>query len=252
MISRVRTARDNPSPPGSRALFTNSGAASWRGDVDADGHGGVAKRSRHSRPWRQASRRAQNPMGTMRPVSSARGMNSAGDSGPRVVGPAQQGLEAGEAAASPDRRSVGSGARARCAQGAVQVGLRPQARLRSLPHGAIEHLVARRGQCPGAVQGGRRVADRLLGVLVARAPGTIPIRAPTTTSWPSIQNGRSMAASAFSARRAASAGSSRPSRRIANSSPPRWVSEPQGRRSCSMRRLISSSSRSPRNCAARR
>ena len=52
----------------------------------------------HAFSWRQASRRVHSPSGTMKPVFSASGMNSAGETRPRRrVLPSDQGLESGHA-----------------------------------------------------------------------------------------------------------------------------------------------------------
>ena len=84
--SRMRSHGRMPAAwTASRTSSTSPSDASWRAETFTDTRSGVptAHAAWKTAAWRQASKSRSRPSGTMRPVSSASGMNSAGETGPR-------------------------------------------------------------------------------------------------------------------------------------------------------------------------
>ena len=126
-------------------------------------------------PWRQPSRRTQRPIGTIRPVSSAIGMNSSGrDEAALGVAPAQQRLDARRREPSCERgRPAGSAART--GRWRARAGGRRAARGgRATPSciARLEQAVAALAVALGDVHRGVGVADQLVGVGDGRAGST--------------------------------------------------------------------------------
>ena len=160
----------------------------------------------HDPAWRQASRRTQRPIGTIRPVSSASGMKLSGCSRPRsgaASAPAPRARRSTPSLQAHDRLVVQLELAGR--DRALQVGLQLEAREHDLVHRGLEHPVAALAVALGDVHGGVGVADQVVGVGGAAVPGHGDAEARAhdrAPCWPS----RSGSAKASRMRSAASDG----------------------------------------------
>ena len=126
--------------------------------------------ARHAAPgcalaWRQPSRSTQRPIGTIRPISSASGMNSSGPTRPR------SGWRQRSSASTPGDGAVVEADDRLVVQlelvggdRALQVGAQLQAREHALVHRRLEQAVAALAVALGDVHRGVGVADELVGV----------------------------------------------------------------------------------------
>ena len=233
-----------------RAGRTKPGSASWRrGDVDADRQPGAARAAARQLGELRARGLAapSAPSGTISPVSSAIGTNSAGSTAPprrRASGRAPRSRRCGR---SPPARSAGRRPRARArsiARRRSRLEVEPAHHL--LVHRRVEHRVA-------ALAVGLRAVHRDVGVahhVLRRGVGGRRARcrcdASTNSSRPSSSNGvceRCVHAlgdrPSPRARRATSSSSS------VNSSPPRRATVSSGRSAASSRCATAISSWSP-------
>ena len=79
VISRIRSCGASPLSSSARETSVRrSASCSWRTERLTLTVSGLRPPSCQSLDWRQASRNVRRPMGTIMPVSSATGMNSAG------------------------------------------------------------------------------------------------------------------------------------------------------------------------------
>ena len=117
-------------PGSARTCSTRSGWASWRPERFTLMRRRIAGELAATRCiWRQDSSSTQRPSGTMRPVSSATGMNSRAGPAPLGMLPAHQRLEAGQLARGEVDDGLVVEDRTRCAlERAAQVGLDAQLR----------------------------------------------------------------------------------------------------------------------------
>ena len=107
----------------------------------------------------QAVRSTHSPIGTISPVSSAIGMKSSGAIMPRVgMAPAQQRLEAGDAAAGNVDQRLVMDLELASAQRAAQIGFELAPLLRGALHLRLEEAI-------GAVALRLRLVEREVGVL---------------------------------------------------------------------------------------
>ena len=168
---------------------------------DVDLHGEVARRSR---PWSSQARASQQarwstnwPSALISPVSSASGMNSDGQHGPRAGAvPADERLDRGRRGRRRGRRSAGSRrGRTRCSTARWSSACRPwRSRTAARMLGLEEHVAVLAGAL-GVVHRDVGVADDRVGVVDARgAPVAMPIVTETRSCWWAASAGRSNAA----------------------------------------------------------
>ena len=185
----------------------------------------------HAAPWRQASRSTKQVSGTMRPVSSATGMNSEGDTS-RPSGRFQR-----TSASRP--RDLGRGQlddrlvehrELVALDRLAQLGLERQARAPRSRASAGRTAGSRRGRRPwrGTSRCPRRAARRP-PCGTATPPRTMPMLAEAYSSRPLSVIGSTSERCSRSATRHTSSGVAKSSMSTANSSPPRRASASPGR-----------------------
>ena len=115
--------------------------------------------------WSQASRITQEPIATIRPVSSATGMNSTGDTSPRVgMAPAQQRLERADAVLLEVEQRLVEKFELAALDREAQVGFELAANLRALVEAFLEEGEGAASRLLGAVQSEVGIAQQHLAV----------------------------------------------------------------------------------------
>ena len=179
----------------------------------------------------QASRRTNSPSGTIRPVASAIGMNWPGHDAPRV-GECQRSSASTPTIVPAADVDLGLVVDAELAALRARAGARARARAARRARGPCRGGRPRSGR--GRSPSPRTWRRRRRGSALARAPPrrratTMPMLAPTASSWPATDDRVREAARGAGRRRRRPAASLAPSSSTANSSPPRRASVSLGR-----------------------
>ena len=175
--------------PRCTSVVDPAGGQLLAGHVDPRGERlGQHSVSRHCAVWAQASRSTKSPSGMIRPVASATGMNSSGVTSPRVGEcPAQQRLDADDRARC---RAIDLGlvvdAELVPLEAEPQLVLEPEQLAELARHVVVEHLVAAAPRFLRRVHRHVGVANQLLAAPGPPGGSTIPMLAPSASSWPAI------------------------------------------------------------------